>query len=137
MINLNYYCKLYFQTAVFMMSYKVIILYIYFHIDTVSIYRDIMKYNIITGFGFGLVYLPSIVSVSYYFEKRRALATGIAVCGAGVGGFLFAPIGRYLLIKFDWQNAMLIVAAVVLNTCICGGEEILFVDHLFIYLTTK
>ena len=36
-----------------------------------------------TGFGFGLIYLPAIVSVSMYFEKRRAFATGIAVCGSG------------------------------------------------------
>ena len=72
------------------------------------------------GFGFGLVYLPSIVSVSFYFQKRRALATGIAVCGAGVGCFLFAPAGRILLDTFDWKNAMLIVAALVLNSCVCG-----------------
>ena len=41
-----------------------------------------------------MIYLPSIISVSYYFEKRRALATGIAVCGAGVGCFVFAPAGE-------------------------------------------
>ena len=35
------------------------------------------------GFGLGLAYLPSVVCVGYYFEKRRALATGIAVCGSG------------------------------------------------------
>lgn len=29
-----------------------------------------------TGFGFGLIYLPAIVSVTVWFEKRRSLATG-------------------------------------------------------------
>ena len=52
------------------------------------------------GFGFGLVYLPSVISVSYYFEKRRALATGIGVCGAGVGCFVFAPVAGLLLDNF-------------------------------------
>lgn len=47
-----------------------------------------------TGFGFGLIYLPSVISVSYYFEKKRALATGIAVCGAGAGCFMFAPVSN-------------------------------------------
>ena len=49
------------------------------------------------GFGLGMVYLPSIVSVGYYFEKKRALATGIAVCGSGIGTFIFAPLSEYLL----------------------------------------
>ena len=39
--------------------------------------------GLLTGLGFGLIYLPAIVSVSMYFEKRRAFATGIAVCGSG------------------------------------------------------
>nr|CAH7728722.1 unnamed protein product [Callosobruchus chinensis] len=38
-----------------------------------------------TGTGFGLIYLPAIVSVTAYFEKKRSLATGIAVCGSGFG----------------------------------------------------
>ena len=62
------------------------------------------------GFGLGVLYLPNVVAVSYYFEKRRALATGIAVCGAGVGCFLFAPLGAWLLKELDWKNAMLITA---------------------------
>lgn len=35
------------------------------------------------GIGFGLIYLPAVVCVGYYFESKRALATGIAVCGSG------------------------------------------------------
>lgn len=33
--------------------------------------------------GFGMIYLPSVVCVGYYFERRRAFATGISVCGSG------------------------------------------------------
>ena len=47
-----------------------------------------------TGIGFGLIYLPAIVSVSMYFEKRRAFATGIAVCGSGLGTFIMAPVTK-------------------------------------------
>jgi len=35
------------------------------------------------GVGFGFIYLPAIVTVGYYFETKRAFATGIAVCGSG------------------------------------------------------
>ena len=37
------------------------------------------------GGGLGLIYLPAIVSVTCYFEKKRSFATGIAVCGSGIG----------------------------------------------------
>ena len=56
-----------------------------------------LTYGLMGGFGCGMIYLPSIVSVGYYFEKRRALATGIAVCGSGVGCFTFAPLANFLL----------------------------------------
>ena len=59
-----------------------------------------------------------MIAVSFYFQKRRAIATGIAVCGAGVGGFVMAPFGRFLLDIYDWKNAMLIVAGISLNSCV-------------------
>ncbi|CAF5027587.1 unnamed protein product, partial [Rotaria sp. Silwood1] len=42
--------------------------------------------------GFSLMYLPAIVSVGFYFEKKRTFAMGIAVCGSGVGTTLLSYI---------------------------------------------
>lgn len=80
-----------------------------------------LTYGAIGGFGLGLLYLPNVVAVSYYFHQRRALATGIAVCGAGVGCFVFAPVGQWLLRTYAWKNAMLLVAGVTLHGCIFGA----------------
>ncbi len=41
--------------------------------------------GIISGFGFGLVFLPSICLVTEYFEVHRSLAVGITVSGTGLG----------------------------------------------------
>lgn len=68
-----------------------------------------------TGIGFGLMYLPAIVMVGFYFEKRRALATGISVCGSGIGGFVFAPLCRMIIDQYAWKGAVIIVAGIVLN----------------------
>ena len=35
-----------------------------------------VTYGVMGGLGLGLIYLPAIVSVGFYFERRRALATG-------------------------------------------------------------
>lgn len=74
-----------------------------------------------TGFGFGLIYLPAIVSVTTYFEKYRSLATGIAVCGSGLGTFIFSPLTEYLIGEFGWRGATLILAGVVFNCVIFGA----------------
>ncbi|KAJ8313311.1 hypothetical protein KUTeg_009097 [Tegillarca granosa] len=67
------------------------------------------------GCGFGLMYLSSIVMVGQYFTKKRALATGIAVCGSGIGSFVFAPLCEFLLQIYPWQGAMMIISGLVLN----------------------
>ncbi len=78
-------------------------------------------YGIVGGFGLGLIYLPAVVAVNYYFERRRALAAGIAVCGSGVGTFLFAPLATWLLDLYGWRGANLIFAGLCLNCAVFGA----------------
>ncbi|UYV73366.1 hypothetical protein LAZ67_10002869 [Cordylochernes scorpioides] len=80
-----------------------------------------ITYGVMGGFGFGLVYLPAIVSVSYYFSTKRAFATGIAVCGSGMGAFVFAPLCQKLLEVYDWKGALTILAGISLNAAIFGA----------------
>src|SRR3954471_19160295 len=75
----------------------------------------------ISGTGFGLMYCPAIVIVTIYFEKRRSLATGITVCGAGVGTFLFSNIIGQLIVHFGWRQVFLIYAGLVLLCIPCGA----------------
>lgn len=83
-----------------------------------SVVMLMVTYGIVGGIGFGMIYLPAIVSVGYYFEKKRALATGIAVCGSGFGTFVFAPVAAMLLEAFDWKGANLILAGLILNCAV-------------------
>jgi len=86
-----------------------------------SVTMLLITYGICGGIGFGLIYLPAIVSVGYYFEKRRALATGIAVCGSGFGTFVFAPVASAMLVAYDWKGANLILAGLILNCAVFGA----------------
>ncbi|CAE1141972.1 unnamed protein product [Acanthosepion pharaonis] len=85
-----------------------------------DVYYLYFSFGILGGLGIGLVYLPAIVCVGFYFEKRRAFATGLAVCGAGVGTFIFAPLTQFLLEKYNWKGAVLIESGLMLNCIICG-----------------
>lgn len=70
------------------------------------------------GIGFGLIYLPAVVCVGYYFETKRSLATGIAVCGSGFGTFAFAPLASLLIEEYSWKGANLILAGLILNCAV-------------------
>lgn len=90
-------------------------------IFSTSVTMLMLTYGVMGGLGFGMIYLPAVVAVGYYFETKRSLATGIAVCGSGVGTFAFAPLANYLLRMFDWKNANLILAGLILNCAVFGA----------------
>ena len=68
-----------------------------------------------------MIYLPAIVSVTCYFEKKRSFATGIAVCGSGLGTFIFAPLTEFLIQQYFWKGALLIITAITLNCIVFGA----------------
>lgn len=90
------------------------------------------------------MYLPAVVAVGYYFETKRSLATGIAVCGSGVGTFAVPPLTSYLLNKYgSWQSANLILAGIILNGVVFGslmrpltypkvGNDLLTYDYVIV-----
>jgi MFS family permease len=80
----------------------------------------LVTYGVMGGVGFGFMYLPCIVMVGYYFDKKRAMATGIAVCGSSVGTFVFAPLGQYLLDEYGWKGANTVIGAIILNGIAIG-----------------
>uniref|UniRef100_A0A2K6W4N5 MFS domain-containing protein n=1 Tax=Onchocerca volvulus TaxID=6282 RepID=A0A2K6W4N5_ONCVO len=81
-----------------------------------------ITFGIIGGIGFGLVYLPSILIVNQYFEKRRALAMGIAVCGSGIGTTVFSQLFPFLLevCENSWRRFLVYTAFITLFSILCG-----------------
>lgn len=95
----------------------------------------------ISGIGLSFCFNTAIIAVTYYFEKRRALATAIAVCGSGTGTstpsysffrtisaffFLFqlCILGRYLcLCPIDRGHAITIrLERLITNTIGCIAQ---------------
>ncbi|XP_041060585.1 monocarboxylate transporter 14-like [Carcharodon carcharias] len=86
-----------------------------------SVYYLFISFGVVTGIGNGLAYLPNIVMVGQYFQKRRALAQGISTTGTGFGAFLVTILLKTLSAEFGWRGTMLIHGAVNLNLCVCGA----------------
>ncbi|TMS37077.1 hypothetical protein L596_004090 [Steinernema carpocapsae] len=77
-------------------------------------------YGVVGGIGFGFVYLPAIVVVGYYFESKRALATGLAVAGSGFGTFVMPIVCVYCIDNFGWKYTLWIIAGLILLCALCG-----------------
>ncbi|XP_042240009.1 uncharacterized protein LOC121878082 isoform X2 [Homarus americanus] len=81
----------------------------------------LLTVGVITGLGLAVCYVAAIVIVAFYFEKKRSLATGIAVAGSGIGTFLFAPLIQYLVDYWGWRLCFIILAGLFLNMVVCGA----------------
>ncbi|XP_015439640.1 PREDICTED: uncharacterized protein LOC107194513 [Dufourea novaeangliae] len=80
-----------------------------------------ISYGVLGGIGAGLIYVPAVITTGFYFERWRAMATGIAVCGSGIGAFLLAPISDVLVKQFGWRGALLFQAGMLLNCAVFGA----------------
>ncbi|XP_077011495.1 monocarboxylate transporter 14 [Tamandua tetradactyla] len=80
-----------------------------------------ITFGVTAGLGSGMAYLPAVVTVGRYFQKRRALAQGLSTTGTGFGTFLMTVLLKYLCAEYGWRNAMFIQGAVSLNLCVCGA----------------
>lgn len=83
----------------------------------------LINISICSGIGCGLMYLPAIVSVGYYFERKRSFAVGIADCGSGLGTLAFPFFIPWMMDRFfsnNYKDALLL-EAVLLFTCVIFG----------------
>ncbi|KAL8369588.1 hypothetical protein RB595_000085 [Gaeumannomyces hyphopodioides] len=62
--------------------------------------------GVLTGLGGGLVFTPAMGLIATYFDKRRAVAIGLATTGNSVGGLLYPVVVRQLLptVGFAWTT---------------------------------
>ena len=78
------------------------------------------------GGGVGMAYVPAVGAVQKWFDRRRGLASGLAVSGIGVGTLAVPPVGALLIAGLDWRPAFLLVGAVVV---VAGGAAGLLVRN--------
>ncbi|GBP56160.1 Monocarboxylate transporter 14 [Eumeta japonica] len=79
-----------------------------------------LTFGVIAGLGLGLVYVTAVVSIAYWFDKKRNLAVGLGACGTGVGTFIYAPMTQFFIEEYGWRGAILLLSGTLLNLCVCG-----------------
>ncbi|XP_061544780.1 monocarboxylate transporter 2-like isoform X2 [Phycodurus eques] len=77
--------------------------------------------GVIAGCGLALNLNASLTIISKYFLAKRPLANGLAMAGSPVFLCFLAPLNQYLLDKFGWRGSLLIIGALMLNSCVAGA----------------
>ncbi|KAI0227881.1 Monocarboxylate transporter 9, partial [Lamellibrachia satsuma] len=77
-------------------------------------------YGILIGLGTGLSYVPSLVTIGTYFEKRRALANGMTLAAGSAGTFVSPPLIKYLLDSYGLDGTFYILGGIVFHVSVAG-----------------
>ena len=84
-----------------------------------SVYMDwtvwchILTIGIIAGTGLGILFICQVVVVTYWFDRKIALATGIAECGSGFGLAIFSLVINKLMQAYGWRGTQIILAGFI------------------------
>ncbi|VEN48674.1 unnamed protein product [Callosobruchus maculatus] len=84
-----------------------------------SVHLVYFTYGVLGGFAFGLIYMPAVIAVGFYFEKWRGIATGVATCGAGFGGVVMPIMYSFILERVGWRQTFRILAVMLVLVAIC------------------
>eukprot|EP00092_Neocalanus_flemingeri_P017707 GFUD01019160.1.p1 GENE.GFUD01019160.1~~GFUD01019160.1.p1 ORF type:complete len:452 (+),score=88.21 GFUD01019160.1:104-1459(+) len=76
--------------------------------------------GVMTGLGFGLMYLPAMDIVKVYFDANLGLANGIAAAGSGFGQFIMAPTINLVQEHLGLDGTMYVLAGVVAFSLLFG-----------------
>lgn len=80
-----------------------------------------VTYGLGVGIGVACGYVPMVAVVGGWFERKRAVALGVAVTGIGFGTLLMAPMEAALINRFGWRNTYVILAIVcIVVLSLCG-----------------
>lgn len=92
---------------------------------TGSFARNILELYLTVGFlnglGCALTWTPTMTMVGLYFDKRRPIANAVSSSGECMLTFVFTPLSQWLIDSYSWRGAMLILAGLQLNLCVCGA----------------
>ncbi|XP_011301358.1 uncharacterized protein [Fopius arisanus] len=79
-----------------------------------------LTFGLLAGLGLGLCYVTAVVSIAYWFDKKRTLAVGLGACGSGIGTFVYAPMTTFFIDEYGWRGTCLLLAGTFFNLIVCG-----------------
>jgi MFS family permease len=74
-------------------------------------------YGVVAALGRSTFFISTATLITRWFEQRRGLAMGLTMAGNGLGPFIFSPAMTWLILRWDWQTAF-VVMSIVMVVCL-------------------
>ncbi len=71
-------------------------------------------FGLLVGLSAAAVLAPMMAAVTGWFETQRSLAVSLVSAGMGMAPMTMAPFAAWLIGRYDWRSAFLILAGLVL-----------------------
>ncbi|CAG2226325.1 SLC16A12 [Mytilus edulis] len=88
---------------------------------TENIYIIYVTYGLIAGTSQSLIYTGVLISVGYYFDKGRSIATGMVVNGCGVAMLALPPIMQQCVSSFGIHGTFRLIGAAFFQCAVFGA----------------
>lgn len=104
--------------------------------ESTNYWQFMLSFGICTGIGCSVLIVVGPSCVSHYFNEKRGLASGIAICGGAVGGVVFPIVMKVCITAYGFPWAMrilgfvylgLLIVAIIL--CDSRGPEIVDIEE--------
>lgn len=101
---------------IFLLSTLVHCVGIYMTSTVTSIEAFYFWYGFVASVGRSAFFMSTTTLITRWFERRRGLFMGIMMSGNGLGPFIFSPLVSWMIFRWDWQTAYLLLS---INMTIC------------------
>jgi MFS family permease len=86
--------------------------------QTNALWQLFITYSLLLAMGTGPLYVVPMSAISRWFDKKRGLAMGLASLGIGLGVVVMAPFATYLIARFNWHMAYLLIGLIAWSVVI-------------------
>jgi MFS family permease len=93
-----------------------------------TLFQFYLFYGVLVAAGSTCIAIVAFSAIlAHWFERKRGLASGIAVSGMGLGTFILVPLSQSLISSYGWRPTFLLLAGLVL--VIALPLNVFFLQH--------
>src|SRR4030042_1324424 len=93
-----------------------------------TLFQFYLFYGVLVAAGSTCIAIVAYSAIlAHWFERKRGLASGIAVSGMGLGTFLLVPLSQSLISSYGWRPTFVILGGLVM--LIALPLNLMFLKH--------
>ena len=77
-------------------------------------------YGVVAALGRSTFFMSTATLITRWFEKRRGMAMGLTMAGNGIGPFIFSPVVTWMILRWDWQTAFVVLSITMTTVLVLG-----------------